>query len=430
MDVAPPRLAEGQFRVDQAYAAAHFGKSLFWQTGELLLAFFLTEVAGLPPMAMGAVVATSLLASAASDLLVGRFWRNSLASVAGAAHLQWQGAWVAAIALIGLFSTGHLPQHAKLPFALALALMFRVGYSVYDVPQNVLLSLATRTSAARSRIASVRVAVSSLAGVCLALAIVPLLQEQPHQERALRFMLLTVLLAVLAIASAACLRHVLIHARATPGPRASERADAPLHTLPVPLLLAMFFVLLVGAPLFAKLEPYFVGHVLRSSLWGGALLLGGALGTLAAQPLMQLLLARQPRLPVIFACSLILMLVALAWWQLAPAVWAAIACAMAMGLAGGVLGMTLWAAFADAVAGRSPLQAGVAFGLLTATSKSALACGAWWLGHWLSGLDYRGEDSAQLATMMAVGPALAAAGCLLLAGGAWWVPRKTEGMRA
>ena len=38
MEMAPPLLAGGQPGVDRAYAAAHFGKSLFWQAGELLLA--------------------------------------------------------------------------------------------------------------------------------------------------------------------------------------------------------------------------------------------------------------------------------------------------------------------------------------------------------------------------------------------------------
>ncbi len=430
MEMAPPLLAGGQPGVDRAYAAAHFGKSLFWQAGELLLAFFLTEAAGLPPIAMGAVIAISLLASAGSDLLVGQLWRHTLASVSGAARLQWQGAWVAALALVGLFSTAHLPLDARLPFALAMALLFRISYSVYDTPQNVLLGLATVDAAARSRIAAMRVAVSSLAGLCLALAIVPLLQAQGHDERAMRFMLLTLLLAVVAVASATHLRHVLVDTRVALIAAATQDRSGHLPPLPIPLLLAMFFVLLAGAPLFAKLEPYFVAHVLRSPAWGGALLVAGSLGTLSAQPLVHIVLARQPRSPVIFAGSLLLMLAALGWWWLAPATWAAVACAAMMGLVGGVLGMTLWAAFADAAACMPPARVGLAFGLLTATSKSALACGAWLLGQWLAGLDYRGEDSVHLPKLMAMGPAAAAAACLLLVTVGWQVLRRTQGMKA
>ncbi|PTS77900.1 hypothetical protein DBR20_07100 [Stenotrophomonas sp. HMWF023] len=211
---------------------------------------------------------------------------------------------------------------------------------------------------------------------------------------------------------------------------ATQDRSGHLPPLPIPLLLAMFFVLLAGAPLFAKLEPYFVAHVLRSPAWGGALLVAGSLGTLSAQPLVHIVLARQPRSPVIFVGSLLLMLAALGWWWLAPATWAAVACAAMMGLVGGVLGMTLWAAFADAAACMPPARVGLAFGLLTATSKSALACGAWLLGQWLAGLDYRGEDSVHLPKLMAMGPAAAAAACLLLVTVGWQVLRRTQGMKA
>jgi len=71
-----------------AYCAAHFGKSLFWNCGTLLLAFFLTEVAGLSPLMMGGVLAGSLLLSAATDVVIGRTLRRRLSFTRSAAVLQ------------------------------------------------------------------------------------------------------------------------------------------------------------------------------------------------------------------------------------------------------------------------------------------------------------------------------------------------------
>lgn len=51
-----------------AYAGAHFGKSLLWYTGELLLIFALTEHAGLDAIAAGCAVAAGLLLSATMGL--------------------------------------------------------------------------------------------------------------------------------------------------------------------------------------------------------------------------------------------------------------------------------------------------------------------------------------------------------------------------
>lgn len=59
-----------------AYAAAHFGKSLLWYIGELLLIFALTEYVGLSSVAAGFSVAAGLLISAAMGVFAARRWRR------------------------------------------------------------------------------------------------------------------------------------------------------------------------------------------------------------------------------------------------------------------------------------------------------------------------------------------------------------------
>ena len=403
----------GDRHASLAYATAHFGKSLFWQAGELLLAFFLTEAAGLAPTAMGGVIALSLLASAASDLLVGHALRRTLSSVRGAALLQLQGAALAALALVCLFTTAHLPPELRLPFALGMALLFRVGYSVYDTPQNVLLSLATTDSVGRARGAATRIAVSGGAGLGLALAVAPLLVDDGVPSQATRFLLLTVLMAVVAMGSACWLWRVLRHAGEGAAPRLPGSPGAEANP-PWPLL-GLFFILLVSVPLFGKLEPYFAVHVLRSPGWGGALVTASALATIVSQPLWRRVITGRGRTGLVIAFSTLLLACAGLWLLTAYQPWMALCCAMLLGMAGGGLGLTLWSAYADAAATLPGARIGLAYAALTATSKLALAMGALLLGALLGGFDYRQADNERIIWLMAAGPAIGAVGCIVFA---------------
>lgn len=419
-----PSLFDGQLGASVGYAAAHFGKSLFWQAGELLLAFFLTEAAGLTPRAMGVVLALSLLASAISDLVVGRCLRRQLSRIDTTCDLQLLGAWVAAVLLIALFSTAHLPEQARLPFALVMAVMFRVAYSVYDLPQNVLLSLATHSPGSRARASSVRIALSGIAGLVLALAIAPLVSPDLQLDQAGRFLLLALILAVVAVCSASALRWVM-RARSED---ATFVATVPATGVPAPLpgvwlLLGMFFVLLVSAPLFGKLELYFAIHVLRSPEWAGVIMVASALGTILSQPLWCGLVTRHSFLRVVTAFGMAMLVAAGGWMLCSRSPPMAMVLAGLLGTVGGGLGMTLWAGFADAASRWAPQRIGLAYGLLTATSKVALAAGALAMGLLLGSFDYRGSGSFYIPGLMALSPAIGAGGCMLLV----WIWRLRSG---
>lgn len=429
-------LFAGHWRVTASYGVAHFGKSLFWQAGELLLAFFLTEAAGLAPVMMGGVITLSLAASAVSDLLIGHGLRRRLSHVEGAIGLQLGGAIVAALALVGLFTTAHLPEAMRLPFALCAAVVFRISYSLYDTPQNVLLSLATPNPHSRSRAVSMRIAVSGAAGLTLALAVAPLLVDDGFPSQATRFVLLTLAMSIIAVGSAALLfatmrgtAHGTVHgtvhgdrpdafAANAPGVVAPARAGTMSMHQDAPALwplLGMLFMLLMTVPLFGKLEPYFAVHVLKSSAWGGVIVTASALGSIVSQPLWRRLVAGQERATAIVGFGLMILACAGIWVALGQRPAAATVCAALLGMAGGGLGMTLWAGFADTAARLHPLRVGLAYGLLTGTSKLALAAGALLLGAILGGIDYRGADSGRIVWLMALGPAIGAGACIVMA---------------
>lgn len=70
------------------YGAAHYGKSLFWYGGEVLFAFFLTEVAGLTPAHMAGVLAIGFLISAIFDLQPSG-WAGSVSPFGGHEARSW-----------------------------------------------------------------------------------------------------------------------------------------------------------------------------------------------------------------------------------------------------------------------------------------------------------------------------------------------------
>lgn len=75
-------------RVVATYGVAHYGKSLFWYSSEILFAFLLTEITHIPATWMGVVLGAGLLLSAMFEPLLAWRIRHTLGTVAGNARLQ------------------------------------------------------------------------------------------------------------------------------------------------------------------------------------------------------------------------------------------------------------------------------------------------------------------------------------------------------
>lgn len=401
------------------YGLAHFGKSLFWHSGDFLLAFFLTEVAGLPPIAMGGVLAVSLLVGAVLDVAIGGLCAHRLSNARSAAGLQLEGAILGAGAALALFAVPLVGTDMRLAYALAAALAFRASYSLHDVPQNALLSLATPDDKARTRVAAVRVGASGLAALTLAAGVMPLLAARAFTttgSRILLFMALGAGMAIIAVASAALLRRAF---RSFPGGAsqktktvAASHRDLPRGLAPI---LGMIFIFMLTVPLFGKLESYFIVYGLRSPTWGAVMGGAGVAGMISTPLLWTRSLERLPRPGAVAALSLALVTTMLVFGFIGQSPFAACACAFALGSAGGAINLLLWAALGDAAARADPARVGLIYGLFTGASKTALAVGAVVLGGLLSQVDYRSDGGEALVRLMAGAPAVGAAACLVMA---------------
>ena len=403
-----------------AYCAAHFGKSLFWNCGTLLLAFFLTEVAGLPPMVMGAVLAGSLLLSGATDVIIGRTMRKQLSCTRSAAMLQVWGCVFVSLALLGLFMAPLVSGSARTGWVLVTLLAFRVAYSVYDTPQNALMTLATADAWSRSRVAALRVATSGMAALLLAAAILPFLASDAFSgvERCTAlFVWLGAAMTAIGLGTAIWLRYEFYAGE--PEGSSSLASGAAVGDWPTIIDLAPLYGMAFAFPLamsaFAKLEPYYVAYVIASPVWAGALAIAGSCGVLLSHLVWRPLLERLDRRRAFAILSLALLVSALAFGLAARTPWAAAAAAGFVGIASGGLNQLIWSTVAEEAAARGRAQTGLIYGAFTAVSKAAPAVGGLGLGVLLGQFEYRGGGADGLILLIAGFPVLGATACAIIA---------------
>lgn len=386
-----------------AYGAAHYGKSLFWYGGEVLFAFFLTEVAGLTPMAMGLVLASGFLTSAAFDLLVGRWMARRDLSVPQIAALQMSGALAAGLVLVGFFATPFLPPSGRLAGALIAGVVFRLMFSIYDVPQGTLMALAVGDDRARARIAGVRIAGSGLASITVAAVVGPLINASGAGNGGALMVVVAGGAALIAGGSAAWLWRRLRTVATDAGRTAFDRDETPApaggRLWP---LWAMMAVMMLGPPLFQKLEPYFASRAFPSSATGGLIILAVAIGVAAGQPLW-LRLGDPPQRQRLFLIAASLQATGAALFVAAPtgSAEALVFAAWLFGLGNGGVGMAKWAAYSNAVACRPSAQHGLCFAAFGAIAKLALALGIFVVAQVIEACS---REPAAIRLAMAAGP--------------------------
>lgn len=405
------------------YGAAHFGKSLFWYTSEILFAFFLTEITGLSGRAMGLLLAVGLLGSIAIDLALARVLRRQLGELTYAARLQMAGAALSSLALAALFVAPMLANGVSPLLWAALAMLaFRFSYALYDLPQNLMLSLATSTDRARGNVASLRLFCSGLAVLAVTASVAPLVAAGGIGSVAQRFVWLALVIATLALASAWLLwrvlgaQHAPVQDAAPLSTSTSLRSPKrwPVH---LQVLLAATFVTALTTSMFAKLEPYFTAYVVDAAMQGGLMITAMALGMTLSQPAWAALMHRRSAdsafvLAAWMMLGATLVFLLSAGQQLVLAMLAA----TLIGAANGGFGSSLWAGFAHAVARHlQRAQGGTAYALFVGLSKLGLALSGLLLGEVLHSVDYRDSQSHMILYGMTLWPALGAVVCLGLA---------------
>ena len=404
------------WRITLFYGAAHFGKSLFWYSSELLFAFFLTEFAGLAPAQMGLVLVSGFLVSAMIDVVVGVSLQRWLQDAATAGRLQVVGAVLSSLALAATFLVVWLPSEVRFAAAIGLGITFRLAFATYDIPQNALMSLATIDRATRLRVASTRIWFSGAATLLVAASVGPMVAQKSSATGPWFLLGLALAFSVMAVLAAALLSEQLSRGAAA----AQSRAAAPLTPWRPSrlfwLLVAVSVLTTLFTPTFAKLEAYFAAYTLRSAWWGGTIIIAMALGIVIGQPLWAQLAHRHSSGRVMAIAATVQILGLTLFWSLGSAMpqFSALA-AFLFGLGNGGVGTVQWHAFSDVVAREAPQRAGLAYGVFVGSGKLGFAAGASIIALALELIDYRDPESQGVIVLMTALPACGAVLLLVVA---------------
>lgn len=402
------------------YGFAHFGKSLFWHSSNLVFAFFLTELVGLSAAAMGLLLALSLILNAVADLGLGWGLRHRVQTLASATRLQLLGSLVCGMTLPIFALSPSLPLELRFPHALITLCLFRIGYSVLDVPQNAIMTLVTSDDESRAKVAGVRYVGSGLAIVLIAVLVGPWVAAISRGQRLDDFLWFSLGLALMVLA-VSLLLHLAGRSQTAIGSAGGHQPGLAEPVSPRLWGYVLGSILVVSGLLsvFGKLEAYFIAYVAPVVGLGTAamyLMLAVGVGQAGSQFIWSRLVAGLG-LPLVYRRAALVLIAASVLFPLAVAGGKAafLLCAFAFGAGSGGVLMVLWALLAK-VAASDPQGSLHYFGRFTFASKMAQAISALALGGILSLFDYRAaESSAILTALMAGAPLMAGATCLFLA---------------
>lgn len=403
-----------QQAIQAAYASAHFGKSLLWHSSTLVFAFYLTEVVGLAPRFMGWVLAASLLLNAVCDLGFGWVLGRWVRDLRSAALVQTYGSVLACLAFLAFAGAGMAPSGMTEAAAILALLVFRIGYSLLDVPQNTILAFIAADDAGRTQMATLRYASAGAALLLVALALAPWLANGAPTGRALDFVIFAAFLTPVTFATSLLLWASAARKLSLQAPQ-TEQVHQQASGGPG-LWLALISILVYSGcmPLFTKLEAYFVAFVPTQS-GANFFMAAVAIGQITAQLVWFRLAGQMDLLSLYRWAAAGLGLVAFAFAGLAPlgGLVLLLVAALHGGLSSGLLA-TIWAFLASSAAA-APAKATLWFGRFTFCSKIAQAVSALILGEALSALDYtQPGQQGGLIWAMALGPLATAAACSML----------------
>lgn len=375
------RSSSSQGSVLRRYGLAHYGKSLLWQSGELLFTFFLIQTCGLSLTQAALVLVAAMVLNAVIDVALGQYLSRRSLSLRGAARLQLAGASVATMAFAAVGATAMLDEGWRLPAAAIGLLILRGSYPFLDLPQNTMLALLTVSERERSGLAALRVGLSGAAAITSASAFIAVFRGEAVSVQAHGFMVVSALFAITAWTGALVLWHILERSDHS---RITQPADAavPISFVRMASFLGhrrLIFAAIFGSSLawssFVRLQPYAATYAIEGISTGYAFVVGIAFFSALSQ-LVWLRLAK--RRSVEDALLIAAMTLAVGSLSLGFAVnmslWTVLVAVLLYGTGSGGVTTSIWALAARYARDRG--DGGYAtFGLLTGCSKLGIAAG-------------------------------------------------------
>lgn len=137
----PPFSDAPRRRLQYLFGAGHVAKTLVWSASELFLSYFVHVHLGVSAEQTGLLIFWSMLYSGALDLTAAALLSFRPGKERLAPRLQTVGALLTAVGVLMLFTPMRFEGSAQLAWLAVATLLFRTGYTIYDVSQNSLVSL-------------------------------------------------------------------------------------------------------------------------------------------------------------------------------------------------------------------------------------------------------------------------------------------------
>ncbi|WP_019961107.1 MFS transporter [Woodsholea maritima] len=181
------------------YASGNFGKNILWNTLEIFLIFYLTDILGVNPAKAGLIVLLSVIWDALLDPLV--------AVSADKTQSRWGkygpyimiGAPLASLSFMAIFLMGHWGLSMPFFVVVAMIMVFRMAYTIIDLPHNALIARVTRDGHVRSRIAITRFMFSATGSFTLSIASIAIFSAPTPQGQAENFLIFAYIAALLSL---------------------------------------------------------------------------------------------------------------------------------------------------------------------------------------------------------------------------------------
>ena len=188
------------------YANGNLGKQILFGTLDLTLLFYFTDVLGMDPLFSGIIIFISMLVDATLDPIVGYFIdkfqiRYGIYILIGSVFYS--------LSFVLLFSVSLLGFKTIASFG-AILILFRLSYTLIDVPHNALIARLFKNGDMRTKVSAYRFLFSSCGGLIIAFAISPILLSDVKGNETERFFYFSIFAATISFISLAIVARVAL----------------------------------------------------------------------------------------------------------------------------------------------------------------------------------------------------------------------------
>lgn len=405
----------GRKKTLSLFGFGQFSRSLIWCVTDLLIAFHLNVRVGIAGETVGVILFLSFALGAALDLAVAGVVARLGEPLRVALQLQAFAGCATVVTAIFLFApppgVGGLATLAY--FAIA-SILFRTAYTIFDVTQNALTSLLPADLEQLRSYVTIRTVVSSLGRLCASCLVFYALRNSSSSSADLEVVVLIGIPVGLSVIS---LARVRVPPLATP--RVGAGVGVRWRSLPyrklAPLVAATIFeVGLLGVT--GRLLPFFGVHQ-SASAQGSALVVAMVCGTVAGP----VLVARFSRPDESGRVALLLASIgagAAVGLLAEGSYFANLVLATLYGASATGIASIIWQRVGQLVREEAALSGTridlVAFAVLTASTKLALALSSALLGTVLAGFEAGAPRSLLLIAVLSVAGGIGTASALAL----------------